>query len=172
MKTSDLKSGDYHSFYRPYIETLEDEELLSLLRNQRENFPQFIQAVPEEKLHFAYEEGKWTVLEVLVHLLDSERVFQYRAMRFARMDKTPLPGFDQDAYAPHSMANSRTKEDIIREHRVVRESTILLFESLPDKILKQVGTASSVKMSVGALGFICCGHQKHHRNILRERYLV
>jgi uncharacterized damage-inducible protein DinB len=172
MKTSDLKAGDYHSYYKPYIETLGDEELLSLLRKQWENFPRFIQAIPDEKLKFAYEEGKWTVLEVLVHLLDAERVFQYRAMRFARMDQTPLPGFDQDAYVPHSMANSRTKEDIIREYRAVRESTILLFDNLPDKVLKQAGTASNVKMSVGALGFICCGHQRHHRNILRERYFV
>lgn len=172
MKTSDLKSGDYHSFYKPYIEALGDADLQSLLRSQRDNFPQFIMSIPDEKLQYAYEEGKWTILEVLVHLLDSERVFQYRAMRFARMDQTPLPGFDQDTYVPHSMANSRTKEDIIREYKAVRESTILLFESFPEKVLKQTGTASNFKMSVGALGFICCGHQKHHRNIIRERYLV
>jgi uncharacterized damage-inducible protein DinB len=171
MKPSSLRSGDYHTFYQPYIDILGDEELMNMLKDQEKNFPEFIKSIPKRQLHRRYAEGKWTVMEVLVHILDAERVFQYRALRFARKDETPLPGFDQDGFVPNSMADSRTVRDIIQEYRAIRKSTILLFSTFTEEMLLRTGTASGVQMSVGALGFICCGHQKHHRNILRERYL-
>jgi len=111
------------------------------------------------------------VAEVLIHITDTERVFQYRALRFARKDKTPLPGFDQDAYVPFSMANTRSIDAVINEYKSVRQSTISLYETFDEAVLKQIGIASNADMSVGALGFIICGHQRHHRNILKERYL-
>ncbi len=171
MRSTELKSDEYHPFYKPYIDALGDVELLEMLRRQFVNFPQFLASIPEDKLHYSYGPGKWTVAEVLVHIIDSERVFQYRALRFARNDKTPLPGFEQDEYIPYSGAEQVTKESLVQHYQAVRQSTIALFSTFDEEALMHVGQASGVKMSVRALGFFCCGHQKHHRNILRERYL-
>ena len=171
MKNSELVQGDYHPFYEPYIKALGDVDLMEQLRKQKENFPQFVGSIPEDKWHYSYGEGKWTIAEVLVHILDAERVFQYRALRFARNDQTNLPGFDQDAYVPNSGADKMTKEEVIEEYRVVRASTIALFSHFDRDILKKRGRANNAEMSVGALGFIICGHQRHHRNVIRSRYL-
>jgi hypothetical protein len=106
-----------------------------------------------------------------LHVIDAERVFQYRALRIARGDHTPLAGFDQDAYVPNSGAGKRSRESIIEEYRAVRQATISLFSTFDAEALNQRGTASKSEVNVAALGFIICGHQKHHRNIIRERYL-
>lgn len=171
MKTSELKEHEYNPYYSAYIEAIGEVDLMKTLKKQIENYPQFLASIPEDKLNYQYAEGKWTVAEVLVHVLDSERVFQYRALRFARKDQTPLPGFDQDLYVPQSGASNRKIESIIEEYKAIRQSTITLYESFEEGILKRKGVASNSNMSVAALGFIICGHQKHHRNILRERYL-
>lgn len=172
MKVSELQAGDYNSYYQPYIDVLGEVELMDLLRNQSRNFPEFIQAIPDSQWQYRYGLDKWTVAEVLVHLLDAERVFQYRALRIARGDSTPLPGFDENAYVPNSHANDRSKDSVIEEYRAVRSSTIQLFASFGPEVLRMRGTASNSPVSVGALGFLIAGHQKHHRNIIRERYLV
>jgi uncharacterized damage-inducible protein DinB len=171
MKTSDLKHHEFNPYYKPYIEALGEVDLLNTLKNQVHNYPQFLASIPEDKLTYSYAKGKWTIAEILVHVLDSERVFQYRALRFARNDNTPLPGFDQNVYVPFSGANSRSIDKIIKEYKAVRKSTIALYETFDETILKRKGIASNSPMSVAALGFIMCGHQKHHRNIIRERYL-
>ncbi len=171
MKLSELSKKEYPPFYATYIDVLGEADLQALLVKQLTNFPQFIQSIPEEKLHYAYGKDKWTIAEVLLHIIDAERVFQYRALRFARNDKTALPGFDQDEYVPFSKADTYTKEDLIKAYTVVRQSTIQLFESFDREELNRIGTASNSPMSVAALGFICCGHQKHHRNIIRSKYL-
>ncbi len=171
MKAADLRSTDYNSYYQPYIDALGDLELLEGLKSGMDQFLQQVKNIPDEKLTYAYGVGKWTVLEVLVHLIDTERIFQYRALRFYRNDKTPLPGFDQDEYVPASNANSRTKESIINEFLAVRQSTIALYETFEEKELNKTGLASSAKMSVGAAGLIISGHQKHHLAILQNRYL-
>lgn len=171
MKTSALKATEYHEYYAPYIHGLGEVDLKEKLRAGMENFPQFIASIPEDKLTYSYEEGKWTIAEILLHLLDAERIFQYRALRFARQDSTPLHGFDQDIFVPTSKANSRNKESIIAEFKAVRSATVALFDSFDEDVLKQQGTASDAKISVAAIGFIICGHQKHHRQLIRERYL-
>lgn len=171
MKTSELKSHEYNPYYRPYIEALGEVDLMKTLKKQIKNYPQFLSSIPEDKLTYSYAKGKWTVAEVLLHVLDTERVFQYRALRFARKDGTPLSGFDQDLYVPNSGANHRSLDSIIKEYKAIRESTIALYESFEEGILKRKGVASNSEVSIGALGFIICGHQCHHRNILRDRYL-
>ena len=135
------------------------------------NFPEFIRSIPEKLWHHRYAPDKWSIAEVLVHVLDCERVFQYRALRFGRNDNTPLPGFDQDAYVPMSLADNRSMEEVIEEYEGIRKSSLLLFRSFPEERLSWKGTASEYPISIGAIGFIICGHQKHHRNILRARYL-
>ncbi len=171
MKTSQLKDHEYNPYYKTYIEALGEVTLMDTLRKQLKNYPQFIGSIPQEKLPYKYAAGKWTVAEVLVHVLDTERVFQYRALRFARKDRTPLPGFSQDDFVPNSGANSRSIESLIAEYKAIRKSTISLFETFDEPTLKLKGVASNSPMSVRAMGFIMCGHQKHHRNIIRERYL-
>jgi len=171
MKTSELKHHEYNPFYGVYIEALGEVDLLKTLKKQLKNFPEFIGSIPADKLTHAYAEGKWTIAEVLTHILDTERVFQYRALRFARNDKTPLPGFDQDAYVPQSAANKRSIKELIKEYKAIRKSTIVLYETFEPSVLGRKGVGSNSPMTVAALGFIMCGHQKHHRNIIRERYL-
>ena len=146
-------------------------DLLDELRNGKQVLLSLLEEIPEEKLTYAYAEGKWTLAEALVHMLDTERIFQYRALCIARNDKSEFPGFDQDAYVPVSNANNRSKKDLIDEYVAVRDSSITLFASLDEEALKRVGVASGSKMSVRALGFITSGHQAHHVRILRERYL-
>ena len=150
---------------------LGDVDLLDELRNGKQVLLSLLEEIPEEKLTYAYAEGKWTLAEALVHMLDTERIFQYRALCIARNDKSEFPGFDQEAYVPVSNANNRSKKDLINEYVAVRDSSITLFASLDEEALKRVGVASGSKMSVRALGFITSGHQAHHVRILRERYL-
>ena len=171
MRITELKSSEYNPFYQTYIDVLGDVELFDLLQRQLKNFPQFLESLPDDKLHYSYAEGKWTIAEALIHILDTERVFQYRALRFMRGDKTPLPGFDQDIYVPNSNVDRRSKESIIEEYKIVRKSTLALFMNMNGKALHTMGIASDSNMSVAALGFVICGHQKHHRNVIRERYL-
>ena len=171
MHSAQLGTNEYHSYYQPYISTLGDVALLPALTDGKADFSDFINAIPENKKDFRYEEGKWTVAEVLQHLIDAERVFQYRALRFSRGDKTPLPGFDQDDYVPASRADQKTLAAIGDEFLAVREASIHLFSSLNDDELQRIGVASNADMSVRALGFIICGHQEHHKRILEERYL-
>lgn len=171
MRVSELNPKEYGSFYKVYLDTLGDVELYDILQSQLLNFPKFMESIPTVKLDYAYAPGKWTIKEALVHIMDTERVMQYRALRFMRGDRTPLPGFDQDIFVPNSFAAPRTIQDIIQEYSCIRQSTIALYTNMDKKALSNIGTASNAPMSVAALGFIICGHQKHHRNVIRERYL-
>lgn len=171
MRTSELKIREPFPFYKTYIDVLGDVELLDMLQRQLGNFPDFIDQIPEDKFLFKYQPEKWTLAQVLLHITDSERVFQYRALRFSRGDQTPLPGFEQDLFASNSMANQRSKESILEEYKVVRKSTIAIFANLDRDALEKTGIASNMEWSTAALGFTICGHQKYHRNIIRERYL-
>lgn len=117
-----------------------------------------------------YAPGKWTVKDIIQHIIDTERVFAYRALRIGRGDKTPLPGFDENVYAEHTTAASRTLADLLEEYDLVRKTTILLFRSFTTGMLQEEGTCSGKTISVAALGFTIAGHTIHHVNVLRERY--
>ncbi len=171
MKTTEIKSGDYNPYFKTYVDLVGDVDLIPQLEKQLENFPKFIKSIPEEKLRYSYAEGKWTVLEALQHVIDTERIFQYRALRFSRGDETPLMGFDQDVFIPYSRANEKSITEIVNEYITVRNSTLSLFRSFDSNALKRKGIASESPMSVGAIGFILSGHQRHHRDVIRDRYL-
>lgn len=171
MKVSELGIAEYHSYYKPYIDALGDIHFMDALKNGLVSISDFMVQIPDAKMGFSYAEGKWTVAEVLVHLMDAERVFQYRALRFARNDQTELKGFDQDAFVPESLANKRNKKDIEEEFVAIRKSSIALFNSLTEKELMRKGVANGATMSVRALAFVICGHQAHHFKIINERYL-
>tara|TARA_R110002012_G_scaffold30859_1_gene93248 strand:- start:4135 stop:4653 length:519 start_codon:yes stop_codon:yes gene_type:complete len=172
MVLSELPASEYNPFYQTYVMALGEVELIEELKRGKSIFLSLFEEIPEEKLNYAYAEGKWSLAEALVHMIDTERIFQYRALCIARNDKTPLPGFDQDTYVPYSNADNRSKSDLIEEYKAVRDSTISLFDSFDEEAIKRIGVASGSKMSVRALGFIICGHQAHHVRILRERYLA
>ncbi len=170
MKTSDLNTDHYNSYYQQYIDKVRDADLLDILQKQAANFPKFIENIPEDKMNYSYAEGKWSVAMALQHIIDTERVFQYRALRFSRHDKTPLPGFDQDLFVAEVDVSGKSKSDFIEEYNATRNATISLFKSFNDETLKQHGIASDAPSSVASLGFIIGGHQRHHRDIIRERY--
>lgn len=171
MVVNDLLPNEYHSYYQPYILTLGNVELMPTLRKGKHGFSEFIGTIPRFKKDFSYQNGKWAIAEVLQHIIDTERVFQYRALRFSRGDKTPLPGFDQDNYVPATRSEERSLVLIREEFLTVRDASISLFSSLNDNELQRIGIASGTDMSVRALGFVICGHQEHHKKILEERYL-
>ena len=171
MTVKDLQEDELQFFYSTYLKTLDEkEDLKSALLKGRKSFEDLVHGLTDEQFLFSYGEGKWTVAEVLVHLIDTERVFQYRAFRISRNDKTPLPGFDHNIFVEESNANKRTKEDILKEYLSVRDASISLFDAMLDQNLKRVGTASDISWSVAALGLVISGHQQHHENILQERY--
>lgn len=173
MTTADLSTSEFNYFYATYLNTLsETDDLLTALEEGKEWFKNFITKLENGQLRHSYEDGKWTVAEVLVHLIDTERIFQYRAFRFSRNDMTPLPGFEQDGYIFESRSNERTKASIVSEYIAVRESTQNLFQNLTGEQLKRTGTASGMPWSVAALGLVISGHQKHHVHILQQRYLL
>ncbi len=172
MKKKDLQVEEYEQFYGVYLATLDDEtDLMEQLAKGYDNFPKFINSIPDAKLNYAYADGKWTVAQALLHIIDSERIFQYRAFRFSRQDKTPLMGFEQDNYVRENDPRGRSKDSIIEEYKTVRASTIAIFKWLSEAELRYTGMASNLQWSVAGLGFVICGHQRHHRNIIRERYL-
>jgi uncharacterized damage-inducible protein DinB len=128
-------------------------------------------SLPEDKLFYRYATGKWTIKDILVHISDDERIYAYRALCFARNDQTVLPGFEQDKYARYAQAGARTLPDILGEFITVRKATVSLFESLPAEAFTRQGVANSHKVSVRALAYHIAGHELHHINIIKERYL-
>ncbi|HLT33946.1 MAG TPA: DinB family protein [Aquaticitalea sp.] len=170
MTAKDLKANEYSPYYQTYI----DNTAALRLDSMRQNFDHqlaFLQDIPAEKQAYRYAADKWTVKEVVLHMIDTERIFAYRALRIARQDKTPLAGFDQDQYVAPSKANERTLNSLLKEYITVKSGTITLFESFDHQMLMQIGTASDFPISVRALGFIIMGHENHHCDVLRERYL-
>lgn len=166
------KPGEYPAYAGMYMDLLPDDGLV--LKHLQENFrltKEFILSLPEEKLLYSYAPGKWTIKEILVHIIDDERIYAYRALRFARNDKTKLPGFEQDDFARCSNANERELENIFEEYEAVRNSTITLFNGLDDSVLTNEGIADNNKATVRALAYHIAGHELHHLNIIKEKYL-
>ena len=166
------KPGEYPEYASMYIDLLPDDGLV--LTHLEENFritKNFILSLPEEKLLYSYAPGKWTIKEILVHIIDDERIYSYRALRFARNDNTNLPGFEQDDFASHSKANERALQNIFEEYEAVRKSTITLFNGLDNEALTRKGTADGNKATVRALAYHIAGHELHHISFIKENYL-
>jgi uncharacterized damage-inducible protein DinB len=164
--------GEYAPYAIMYIGLLPDDGfVLKYLADNLKTTEDFILSLPEEKLTYRYAEGKWTIKEILVHIIDDERIYAYRALRFARNDKTELPGFDQDDYAAESGANERDIKVILKEFATVRNATISLFEGFDNKALLRAGVADGKIMSVRAAAYHIAGHELRHINMIKERYL-
>ena len=166
------EASEYAPYYGRYIAQAPEGDLLAVLERQGADTQRLLADLPDSRGSFAYAPGKWTLKEVLGHIADAERVFAYRALRFARGDVTPLPGFDEQTWTPNSGAGSRTVADLAEELRAVRAASLALLRHLPAEAPQRRGIASGWEISVRALAWIIAGHERHHLTILRERYLA
>ncbi len=165
-----LKSDEYPAIYAAYIETVKGD-VMELLTEQLQSFPEFLANIPAGKSEYAYAESKWTIKEVVGHVIDTERIMAYRALRFARNDTKELAGFDEEDFVKNARFNERSLDSFSEEFVWVRQSNLALFNSFNDHELSRKGLASERLISVRAFLYIIAGHVNHHRNIIRERYL-
>ena len=171
MNSNQLNENEYSPFYKNYILALKNVTLIEVLTSSLEEILITVKNLPEEKLQYKYAEGKWTIKEIIQHLIDTERIMSYRALRFSRNDATELQGFDENWYVDNSNGNDRNIHDLLDELTLLRKTSISLFNSFTDEMLIRIGTANGGDMTVRALGFIIAGHQMHHLMIIKERYL-
>lgn len=160
----------YPVYYSTYINAVPENDLILALQNNRKALDALILELMG-KADYRYAEGKWTVKEVLLHIIDTERIFAYRALTFARGDKNVLPGYDENEYAKYYSADKRTLQQVYAELKVVRDATIHLFQSFDKEALLRSGIANGNPISVTALGYAIGGHANHHFKVIKERYL-
>ena len=163
-------AAEHAPYYGRYIEKVAGDDALAALITQVDVTAALLGRVDETKAAFRYAPGKWSVKQVIGHMTDVERVFGYRALRFARADKTPLPGFEENDYAEHGGHDARTLQDLAIEFHAVRAASIALFASLTPEAMARMGTANNSPMSARAAAWTVAGHELHHRGILIERY--
>lgn len=163
---------EYADYYDIYVSLIDSDNILAVLNRQISDFSKLLSEIPEEKGVFRYAEGKWSINELVGHLIDTERIMAYRALRFSRNDKTDLEGFDQDPYIENSDFDGCKLSDLAQQFKVVRQSNIFMFEGLASEAWDRSGKASGSDISVRALAYIIAGHELHHVNILKERYLA
>ena len=173
MKVSDLSASEYNPFYKTYVRKVSNETTLieGFIKGQFQ-VTDFFKSIPDHKLEYRYAPGKWSIKEVFQHIIDNERVFMYRCFRIARHDKTPLAGYEQDDYIVPSNANKKSLNDLLEEYQTVRQSFIVLLKSLSDDDLRVEGKASGSPMSSRAAAFITLGHEIHHMEVIKGRYLL
>ena len=158
-------------YYQRYIGLAAFDDLLTSLKDIHIQTIELIAPLDENILNFRYEPSKWTIKEILGHLIDTERIFAYRALRFARKDQTPLPGFEQNDYVNNAETGLRHVNEILDEAEIVRKATIALFNSFNDSMLDEFATANKIQITPRALGFTILGHEMHHIAVIKERYL-
>ena len=166
------ETNEFAPYYNNYVSLITDEPITTVLEGQPGELSRLISGLPEEKGTYAYAEGKWTIKELLSHLIDGERIFAYRVLRISRGDKTPIEGFEQDGYIATSNANNRSFAELLEEFGLLRKANVLLVKNLSDESSRLMGTASDNPVSARALVYIMAGHVRHHQNILNERYLT
>jgi uncharacterized damage-inducible protein DinB len=173
MKISQLNSTEFAPFYANYIAQVSDEyTLIEELEISLHRFIKFVQNIPMDKFDYRYADGKWTIKDIIQHIIDAERIFAYRALRFSRNDKTELPSFDENNYVDEANGFQRSIMDLLTELSAVRHSTLLLFKTINEEQMLRIGIASNNQISVRALGFVIIGHQNHHQMVFEERYLM
>jgi len=172
MKTTDIETHECADYFSNYIALVSNEySLIEELEISVHRFIKFVQNIPLDKFDYRYAVGKWTIKDIIQHLIDTERIFAYRALRFARNDNTSLPGFDENQFAQAATAIDRSIMELLTELAIVRQATISLFKSFSNSDLVKTGVASNNSISVRALGFVIIGHQNHHQKVFQEKYL-
>ena len=158
-------------FYHGYVKLVKEPDLPSALEQHQHNLLNLLRSLPDDKWDYSYAPGKWTIKDLVQHLIDGERIFAYRALRFARKDTTPLPGFDENLYASSANAGKRSSEDLLNELEIVQKSSALLFASFTEEQLESSGIANNNAIYVAGIGYAIVGHTIHHMNVIKERYL-
>lgn len=172
MTRADLTPQEFDPYYSKYINLLpENVELRESFEQGKERVSAFFNAIPEESLNFRYASGKWTIKEVLQHLIDTERILMYRAFRIARNDKTALASFDEGSYNQYSGARDKSRAQLIEEYEITRLYSLSILNSLTDNDLRNIGVSSMVPMSARAAAFNITGHEIWHCNTINEKYL-
>lgn len=170
MQGARPEATEYAPFYTGYVVLVPEADVVSALRDSGQEITAALSAIPESRGGVRYADGKWSIREVVGHVIDAERIFTYRALRLARADSTPLPPFEENDYVRSADSDARTMAELVAELRAVRESTVHLFASLPDEAWTRTGIVSGRPVSVRALAYITAGHLRHHAAILRDRY--
>lgn len=165
------ETKSYPIYYTPYVQLVLGNDLMDTLESHLEEMHTFLNSIPEELYEYAYQSGKWTLKDILMHLIDTERIFSYRVLKIIRGEGEGLISFDQDVFVANAGANSFQFSDLIEMYVQVRKSTIMLFRHLTVQQLKLTGSVNGNTISAGALGFIILGHEIHHQNVIKERYL-
>lgn len=163
---------EFPPFYAGYVASVPEGDIVTILGQAGEELASALATIPEAQGGYRYAEGKWTIRTLIGHVIDTERVFSYRALRLARGDATPLPGFEENDFARSAGSDARTVEDLAAELRIVRDGTVRLFQSFPDDAWARAGIVNNREVSVRALAYITAGHGIHHLRVLRERYGV
>lgn len=158
-------------FYHKYVNQTKEEKAIEAITSNTNSALTFFREIPNEKWDYRYIEGKWSIKEMLQHIIDTDRIFSYRALCIARGEKASLPGFEENDYAAASKADRRTGVELINELETLRMSIQQMFASFDEEQLAMTGIANGTPISAGAIGFIIPGHTQHHLNILKERYL-
>jgi len=166
------ETTEFAPYYNNYISLVDGDNVLPIMEKQPGELRAMFASVSEDKGTFAYADGKWTVKELLSHLIDGERIFAYRVLRISRGDETPIEGFEQDDYIATSNANNRSFSDLLDEFDLQRRSNMLMLNNISDEGSKRMGTASDNPVSTRALVYCLAGHVRHHVKILNERYLA
>ena len=164
------ETGDYPEYYGNYIAKVSGDPITALASNHKA-LRKMVMKLSRKQLNYRYAEGKWSIKEILLHMMDAERVFCYRALRFSRKDKTPLPGFEENEWVPQSNANKRKLRSIFREYDAVRNSTLELFSNMTKEMLNESGVANGKSITVRSILFVIAGHEIHHSRIILERYI-
>lgn len=158
------------SFYFTYIDKVPKGNVLETLSRSQSDHLARLETLSDDDWNYRYANGKWSVKELMIHIIDTERVMGYRALRIARNDMTPIPGFEQDDYVPYCGADERSPSSILEEYKAVRQSTLSLFSNFSEEMWLRKGHASGKEVSVKALAYIIAGHEIHHWNVLKDRY--
>lgn len=164
-------SGSYPASLDSYISLVKGDNIFEELYQSYMDTMELVTSLDPETLYFRYAAGKWTILDILQHIMDAERIFCYRALCFARQEKAPLPGFDENEYVISGCATQRNVNDMVREFSLLRAATIELYKSFTPEMLDSKGNANGKEVTPRALLFAILGHEIHHRNIIQERYM-
>lgn len=165
------QNSESPAYYQKYFALVKEVDLLTALENTMNDSVNFFNSIPAIKENFRYANGKWSIKEVLSHIIDTERIMSYRCLRFSRKDATELPGYDENLYAPNANAGNRNLMDMIDEYIAVRKASISLFSYLTDEMLDFTGSANNLKVSARMMAWMMTGHNIHHCNVIKEKYL-
>ncbi len=163
---------EYAQAYAGYVDLVPEDDILSAIEKQSSDTQKLLASLDESKAAYRYAESKWSVKEVVGHVIDSERIFAYRALAFARGETQPLPGFEEKDYVSHAQFDAWKLGDLSEHYALVRRSTIVLFRNFPEEAWDRRGIASGNPITVRAIAWIIVGHERHHVKVLRERYLL